>query len=126
MEEKTLIKIVSNNLKLIRELRRYKQEFMAAELHVSQATYSKYETGQIEIPLSKLEIAAFVFEIPLPELLKADGRKISDAEVIADFQALYEGQSSTEIAALHEKQVTTLLAEIEFLRRLIEDMRKQA
>lgn len=48
------------NIRALREDNDYKQRELAEVLHVSQNTYSQYETGVIELTAEKLiELAAF-------------------------------------------------------------------
>ena len=56
----------------IRDLREdgdYKQKEFAALLHVSQATYSRYETGELDIPHSALQILADYYHTSVDYLL---------------------------------------------------------
>lgn len=56
----------------IRELREdndYKQKEIAELLHISQATYSRYETGDLEIPHSALQTLADFYKTSVDYLL---------------------------------------------------------
>lgn len=61
---------VKENIKNIRELKNYTQEYMAERLNISQAAYSKIEKGKTEITLLKLEEIASVFEITIEDILR--------------------------------------------------------
>ncbi|WP_417940810.1 helix-turn-helix domain-containing protein [Flavobacterium sp. RS13.1] len=61
---------VKENIKNIRELKNYTQEYMAQKLDISQAAYSKIEKGKTEITLLKLQEIATVFEITIVEILQ--------------------------------------------------------
>ena len=54
------------------ELRNYTQEYMADRLGIVQNTYSRYETGEIDIKLSQLRSIAEVLDVPVEELLRPD------------------------------------------------------
>jgi len=56
----------------IRDLREdndQKQKEIAALLHISQATYSRYETGDLDIPHSALQILADHYHTSVDYLL---------------------------------------------------------
>ena len=53
----------------LREDRDYKQKEIAELLHISQATYSRYETGDLDIPHSALQILADFYHTSVDYLL---------------------------------------------------------
>ena len=56
----------------IRDLREdndHKQKEIAELLHISQATYSRYETGDLDIPHSALQILADFYHTSVDYLL---------------------------------------------------------
>ncbi|MFD1602839.1 helix-turn-helix transcriptional regulator [Flavobacterium artemisiae] len=59
---------VKKNIRSIRELKNYTQEYMADELGISQAGYSKIEKGKTDLSFKKLTQIASIFEIS-PEVL---------------------------------------------------------
>ena len=59
-----------NFLKIIREAKGISQEYMASQLNVSQATYSRYETGQIRLSLDKVKLIIQLLEIDVVNLPK--------------------------------------------------------
>ncbi len=61
---------IKENIKNIRELKNYTQEYMADRLNISQAAYSKIEKGKTEMTLLKLEEIATVFEITIEDILQ--------------------------------------------------------
>ncbi len=50
------------NLKILRLQFGYSQEYVATKLNVKQNTYSQYETGVREIPISALIILANLYD----------------------------------------------------------------
>ena len=65
---------VAERLRWARQQAGLKQREMAPMLHVSRAAYSKYETGQVEIPLGRLQDAARVLQTPIGWLLTGEER----------------------------------------------------
>ena len=53
----------------LREDRDHKQTEIAQLLHISQATYSRYETGDLEIPHSALQTLADFYQTSVDYLL---------------------------------------------------------
>lgn len=51
------------NIKHIREIKRYTQEYMASELGISQSNYQRIESGQIKISAERLSQIAKALEV---------------------------------------------------------------
>lgn len=67
---------IGANIKNIRELRNYTQEFMAQKLKMTQAGYSKIECGESDVPFSKLKEIAKVLAVKVEDLISFDQQKI--------------------------------------------------
>jgi len=62
---------IGTNIKNIRELKNFSQEYMASEIDVSQSTYARIENGTIIPKIDRLQRIAEVLEIDLSTLLSA-------------------------------------------------------
>jgi transcriptional regulator with XRE-family HTH domain len=60
---------IGNNIKQIRELKNFSQEYMASEIEVSQSTYSRIESGTTPLKIDTLQRIADVLEVDLSTLL---------------------------------------------------------
>jgi transcriptional regulator with XRE-family HTH domain len=60
---------IGNNIKSIRELKNFTQEFMASELAISQASYARIESGTTVPKVDRLQRIAEVLEVDLSTLL---------------------------------------------------------
>ena len=60
---------IGNNIKQIRELRNYSQEYMAQELGISQSTYARIESGTVIPKVDRLQRIAEILEIDISFLL---------------------------------------------------------
>lgn len=60
---------ISENIKRIRELKKFSQEYMAHKLEISQSSYAKLENGQISPKVDRLERIAEILEVDLSTLL---------------------------------------------------------
>ena len=57
------------NIKAIRELKNYTQDYVACQLQVSVPTYSNIETGKTEVTLSRLQQIAEILEVDYQQIL---------------------------------------------------------
>jgi len=64
------------NIRKIREIKNYSQSYMATELDVCTKTYSRLETGETELSVSRLEKIAKLFDMSLIDLYKFDVKNI--------------------------------------------------
>lgn len=53
----------------LRESTGYSQTFVASKLGISQAAYSRFESGEVEMALSKVMDIADLYKVPLHILL---------------------------------------------------------
>lgn len=60
---------IALKLRKLREIHGYPQEYVAYQLGVSQAAYSKKETGRTELSLRVLEQVAMLYKISLVDLI---------------------------------------------------------
>ena len=60
---------IGTNIKQIRELKNFSQEYVAHELGVSQASYARIESGTIIPKIDRLERIADILEVDLSTLL---------------------------------------------------------
>ncbi|WP_413667140.1 helix-turn-helix domain-containing protein [Mucilaginibacter sp. Mucisp86] len=68
-EIKDRLKLITGNIRELRESRNYSQEYMAARLHISQNTYSKLELGYTALTLERLILIADIFGVRVISLV---------------------------------------------------------
>jgi len=61
---------INENIKNIRELKDYTQEYMALRLNMTQAGYSKIEKGIIALSCDKLQEIVSIFEMDLISIIE--------------------------------------------------------
>lgn len=66
---------IGESLRRIRKKHKYKQEYIAKVLNVSQAIYSRYETNVITPPLDKIILLANLYECSLDKLIGRNVKK---------------------------------------------------
>lgn len=67
---------VGRNIKQIRELKNFTQSYMADQLNMSIGGYSKIETGQTDVSLSKIQQIAEILDTDLSTILNFDAKNI--------------------------------------------------
>ena len=60
---------IATKLRRLREIHGYPQEYVAFQLGVSQAAYSKKETGRTELSLTVLQQVSALYNISLMDLI---------------------------------------------------------
>lgn len=76
---------------LKRKKLRYTQELMAERLHITPATYSRYENGQIQIPHKRLESICDILGLNIGELFnEPETVKEPETEYITNFDPYKE------------------------------------
>ena len=66
---------IKNKIKSIRELKNYTQEYMADQLGVTQAGYSKIEKGKTILSFEKLVEIARILEISVEDIISFDSQR---------------------------------------------------
>lgn len=69
------MKNVEEKIRNIRELKNFTQEYMAKKLGITQAGYSKIESGATKISYSKLSEISKILDIEVEGLLAFDSQK---------------------------------------------------
>lgn len=64
------------NIKKLRELRNLTQKYMADELSMTQANYSKLEAGEIDIPYSRIIQIAKLLKSNIEDLVSHDEKRV--------------------------------------------------
>lgn len=84
------MKEINLKIKQLREVKSYTQEYMAEKLNVSNSTYSRIETGQQDITISRLAEIANILDVEAWELLAPDGKSVSQLEDEAPVEAILQ------------------------------------
>jgi transcriptional regulator with XRE-family HTH domain len=66
---------IKNKIKSIRELKNYTQEYMADQLGVTQAGYSKIEKGKTILSYAKLVEIARILEVSVEDVISFDSQR---------------------------------------------------
>lgn len=66
---------IKNKIKSIRELKNYTQEYMADQLGVTQAGYSKIEKGKTILSYAKLVEISKILEVSVEDVISFDSQR---------------------------------------------------
>lgn len=117
---------VGSKIKKIREWKDLTQEEMASKLNISQANYSKYERGEVDLSLTRIEEIAKALNVDVMELLKSDDRNVfviqNNQEVTGVHGTVnnhYAGSNEQMIRDFYEKHFTLMLEKIHRLEEKI-------
>lgn len=76
-EIKIKLKLITDNIRKLRESRNYSQEYMAGKLYISQNTYSKLELGYTALTLERLILIAGILNVNIISLV----HPVADIEI---------------------------------------------
>ncbi|MFT3885905.1 MAG: helix-turn-helix domain-containing protein [Flavobacteriales bacterium] len=115
---------IGEKIRKVRDLRGYSQEYMAEQLGVSQKQYGRYETGDTDPGVERLESIAKLLGLSLVDLLSFDEKiffnQCTQPNVYGANNTYHEA-SEREREQLLER-IKHLEEEVAFLR---EEMRKR-
>lgn len=119
---------LGNKIRLIRELKGYKQDYLAEKLGMTQNGYGKIERDETDVAYSRLEKIAEVLEISPADLLNIDSQKIqlsisNQNNTNATFNQAYLLNNMQE-KLINEQRIESLEKEIVYLKEII-DLLKQ-
>lgn len=111
---------VGYKIRKIRELKNLTQEHVAEQLGISQASYSKLESGEVEINASRIEKVAELFKMKPEEIYAFDENIVFNhcQNHGFGFNSTIHNTSSNE-RDLYEARIKELQEQIVFLKSLI-------
>ena len=121
---------VYEKIRLLRRLKGWSQEEIAHHLGMSVSGYGGMERGETDIPLSRLQLIAKVFEVSLPELFDLNEKNVFHVgnNNTLTHSSQINSLSPHSIALQYELEKSHLLLEqqtkeIELLRQQNTDLR---
>lgn len=111
------MKNLTQNIRKIRELKGYSQQYVAIALNISQRQYSRLENNGVDIKISILKKIATILEVPVVKLFAFDENLLFQENT-----PTANGQYSLSeiIKAQYESQIVHLKEEVAFLRKQLE------
>jgi len=108
------------NIRKIRELKGFSQEYMSQKLEISQRQYSRLENNESDIALSRLTLIGEILEVTPQQLLGFDEKFIFQNCENACGTHQYNYAFSEKEREQYEKRILHLEGEILFLRQIVE------
>lgn len=103
---------LQDNIKSIRELKNYTQHYMASQLGISQAAYSKIEIGTTDLSFKKLDTIARVLEVSLVSIIEFERQKYFEKETATTttsfIKTVDDQQSKAVIDKLYQDKINLL------------------
>ena len=106
---KCSINDIARNIKQIRELKSFTQEYMAQELGISQPAYVKIEQGLTVLKIDRLQQIAEILEVDLSALLNTTNI----------FNIVFQAQT-TQSGYINTQNNTSMI-DLETLRKIIRE-----
>jgi len=106
---KCSINDIARNIKQIRELKSFTQEYMAQELGISQPAYVKIEQGLTVLKIDRLQQIAEILEVDLSALLNTTNI----------FNIVFQAQT-TQSGYINTQNNTNII-DIEMIRKIIRE-----
>lgn len=106
-----------SNLKVLREVNNYTQEYVATKIGVDQSTYSKLERNPKSLKADQAEKLAQLYDVTLTDIL-AGGVSISFSNNTIDKGYIHNHyeESIDKIVAAKDSEIKSLKEEIDYLR----------
>lgn len=103
---------IKNKIKSIRELKNYTQEYMADQLGVTQAGYSKIEKGKTILSYVKLVEIARILEVSVEDVISFDSERyfnnVNNVRGNNNGSIQINSDNSTALRGLYEDKIKLL------------------
>lgn len=108
-------------IKKVREIKGYKQEFMAEKLDISQQSYSNLESGKIDVPFTKLESIAEIFQMRIEDLVSFDEKLVLNnyGSIEGNQYANINNNFPEKLEKLYEDKIKLLEDKIAYLEEAL-------
>ena len=106
-----------SNLKVLREVNNYTQEYVASKIGLDQGTYSKLERSPKNLKAEQAEKLAELYDVSLADILSG-GVSISFSNNTIDKGYIhnFHGETVDKIVSAKDDQIKSLEKEVEYLR----------
>ncbi|MFT4644984.1 MAG: transcriptional regulator with XRE-family HTH domain [Planctomycetota bacterium] len=111
-------------IRILREIKGYTQENMAAELNLSTKAYQKIEVGETQLTINRLNQISEILEISPLEILNFDENAIFDKKPIKLIDENLNLSPNSSLVNAKNEQIEILKNEVSFLKEEIQFLRK--
>ena len=114
---------VGTKIRKIRELKNFSQDYMAQQLKISQATYSRFEKEEADPTINQLDQIARILDVKLEELLSFNEKYIfNNYSPHNHNQGYVVNHITSGEKELYEKHLETMQQEITYLKQLVDKL----
>lgn len=111
-------------IRILREIKGYTQENIAAELGLSTKAYQKIEVGETQLTITRLNQISEILEISSLEILNFDEKAIFNQKSHKHIRENQNLSPQTELVNEKNEQINVLKNQIAFLQEEIQFLRK--
>lgn len=112
--------LVCKNIRKIRELRGYSEEYLALKLGMSQNNYSKIELGKIALTIDRMSEISKILEIEPSKLLEFDESIILNNNNLTSLNSTKI--ITDKLLESYERRIEGMVEEIKTLKTIIEKL----
>ena len=109
-------------IKQARELKRVSQDFIATQLGISVRAYSKIETGETQLTITRLNEICAILEVDPMKVLVFDEKKVfnfnNNATGVCNGE--YHSTIPDKLISQYEETISSLKEQIALLHRLLD------
>jgi len=118
---------IGNKIKTLREMKNISQTFVAAKLKISQSSYSKIESGTVDLTFARFEEIASILGVELQQIIgfTKDHLFLNVSHNKKGIGVNINQLSTPEIVQVYQAYVESLKAEITTLTTVINTLLKQ-
>lgn len=115
-----MIESVEKNIKQIRELKNFSQEYISSQLGLSIRAYSKIESGETQLTINRLNQISQILEVPPMEILGFDEKQVFNHCKQEGNIGINHINLPVELKEQYENQIQQLKEEVLFLRNQLQ------
>lgn len=119
---------LGQNIRKLRELRNFTQQYMAEKLEMTQGNYARIENEEIYLSDDRLQKISALLGYSIEFIAQFDVEKIHDmiAEKKETVKEVFQFQISPELKELYESRIQSLQSYVDDLKAELSDFRNQA
>ncbi len=129
LTKKCTMKKIGQNIRKLRELRNFTQQYMAEKLEMTQGNYARIENEEIHLSEERLQKISNLLGYSTDFIIQFDVEKIYD--IVSEKREnankeVYQYQISPELKQLYEGRIKSLEAYVDELKSEIRQLKDQA
>ncbi|RYZ37180.1 MAG: XRE family transcriptional regulator [Sphingobacteriales bacterium] len=121
------MKKLGQNIRKLRELRNFTQQYMAEKLEMTQGNYARIENEEIHLSEERLQKISGLLGYSSEFIIQFDVEKIHDmvSEKKDTVREVFQFQISPELKQLYESRINSLESYVDELKAEIRNLREQ-